>query len=375
MSEQWPHFGTEEPSVASDELGSSSTNGAEPDDATGGLDDAVADATAVQDEPAGEAPATGEITSDASSSEGAPEEAAVAVATEEADATPVDTAEIDDGATFLTDLTRAMQTTVALERVRTGEETDRRRQAHVDAVRAREGTQADRIRELATDDMKAIDAWAEGETTRIQAERDRRAAELNKDLDTSLSEHHAKIDQEIQGIETAITAYRAEVATFFEGLDRETDPVLIAQQAARRPVFPNLEAADEAAASVEAVAADEAPAVADEAVAVVEPASASASSDASDGVTVVASEGQDEPALIGVMDPAPERVQEPMSIESLAPLHDPAPEPDEHPEPVAAATGSSKGSAEPLLQTVPSHRPMSWLRRDSNGGDRSNNDA
>ena len=374
MSEQWPHFGTEEPSGASDELGSSSTNGAEPDDATGGLVDAIPDATAVPHEAAGESPTTGEITSDASSSEGVTEESAVAVVTEEADATPVDTAEIDDGATFLTDLTRAMQTTVALERVRTGEETDRRRQAHVDAVRTREATQADRIRELAADDMKAIDAWAEGETNRIKAERDRRAAELNKDLETSLSEHHAKIDREIQGIEVAITAYRTEVSTFFEGLDRETDPVLIAQQAARRPVFPNLEAADEAAGAVEAAAADQVAAVAD-ATPVADAAPVSESSDASGGVSVVASEGQDEPALIGVMDPAPERVEEPMSIESLAPLRDPAPESDEQPEPVATATGTSKGSAEPLLQTVPSHRPMSWLRRDSNGGDRSNNDA
>jgi hypothetical protein len=52
----------------------------------------------------------------------------------------------------------------------------------------------------------------------------------------------------------------------FEALDRETDPVLIAQQADKRPVFPSLEAAD-------------------------------------NGVTGAATSAESEPAVIGIMDP------------------------------------------------------------------------
>jgi hypothetical protein len=208
--------------------------------------------------------------------------------------------------------------------------------------------------------MSAIDAWADGETKRIQAERERRAAELNKDLETSLSEHHAKIDREIEIVETAIAGYRAEVATFFETLDRETDPVAIAQQAARRPVFPDLEAAGAGSvATAESEAATPA-----------ETSDAPVATDAGEAVeaAIPASEPAPEPELIGVMDPAP--APAPVSIDELAPLQEPVAESDDQPEPVAVAAGSPEASNGALLQSTPSHRPMSWLRRD-NGGDRS----
>jgi hypothetical protein len=87
-----------------------------------------------------------------------------------------------------------------------------------------------------------------------------------------------------------------------------------------------------------------------------------------------------EPAVIGVMDP--EAAAEP--VESWTAPAETSPEsatgaesaqPAEPAELMAVATGSSQGSSEPLLQSVPIHRPMSWLRRDANGGgDRSNHD-
>jgi hypothetical protein len=359
MSDKWPHFGTHESKVASEEAGSSSGNGAEPEDAVAGVDGSIGEVTASQADQADQTTAASDIADDSHASDDTPVADAVAdaddnpaaddtLAATAADgdqATAGDEGASDDGAGFLSDLARAMQTTVGLERVRTDEETERRRSAHIDGVRTREATQADRIRGLAHDDMAAIDAWADGETKRIQAERERRAAELNKDLEASLSEHHAKIEREIEGIEVAIAGYRAEVIAFFEGLDRETDPVLIAQHAARRPIFPTLASGDDAVTAAEdAVAAPEA---ADESQSVV----------------------------VGVMDPAASA--EPVSIESLAPLQDASPEPGEQAEPaqpVTAAIGSSEGGSEPLLQTVPAHRPMSWLRRDSNGGDRPNAD-
>jgi hypothetical protein len=118
-------------------------------------------------------------------------------------------------------------------------------------------------------------------------------------------------------------------------------------------VFPDLAPADEAADAVGDAAAD-----ADDAVPI--------SAEASDEIAVVAAGRSSEPELIGVMDSQPD----PASIDTWAPLQEPVSESDEQGEPVTAVSGSNQGGNGSLLQTVPSHRPMSWLRRDSNSGDR-----
>lgn len=329
MSEEWPHVGSTEATVASDDAGSSSTNGASLEDVVAAPEGSIEEATDSPAEQVDESPETPEIAAEADAPEITAEgETEIAPAAEAAGETD-----------FLTELVHAMQTTAGLERVRTSEESDRRRQAHIDAIRAREASQAERIRELAAEDMKAIEAWVAAETTRIQAERERRATELNTDLETSLSEHHAKIEREIESVETAVASYRTEVAEYFEALDRETDPVQIAHQASRRPVFPSLETTDESPTASE-------------------PATPAASA---------TTEGS-EPALVGIMDPRATR--EPN--ESWAPPVEAAPESAEQPEPVAAATGAGESNGGSLIQTVPVHRPMSWLRRDSNGGDNGN---
>jgi hypothetical protein len=189
------------------------------------------------------------------------------------------------------------------------------------------------MRELAGEDMKAIEAWVASETTRIQLERERREKDLNQDLETSLAEHHAKIEREIETVETAIATYRAEVAVFFGALDSETDPVLIAQQAARRPVFPSLDAAD-------------------------------------DATTPATTTAESEPVVVGVMDPRAARE----SIDAWVPPIEPSTEPAEQAEPVAAATGAGESNGGSMIQAMPVNRPMSWLRRDSNSGGHPNLD-
>jgi hypothetical protein len=75
----------------------------------------------------------------------------------------------------------------------------------------------------------------------------------------------------------------------FEALDRETDPVLIAQQADKRPVFPSLEAAD-------------------------------------NGVTGAATSAESEPAVIGIMDPTRRPIR---SIRGRRPSNRPSPPPQQ----------------------------------------------
>lgn len=157
-----------------------------------------------------------------------------AVASESGDAAP------DDGTAFLAELTRSMQAAAGAERKRVEDDIERRRTAHLETIAARRESEATKMRELAAEDLKAIDDWAESERQRIGRERDEKAAALQVDLDTSLTEHGATIDREIAGVEAAVAAYRSETDAFFAGLDTETDPVEIARQAGRRPRFPDL---------------------------------------------------------------------------------------------------------------------------------------
>jgi hypothetical protein len=146
----------------------------------------------------------------------------------------------DDSAAFLADLARVMQTAAAAERIRIAEESDRRRNAHLDLIRARETSEAEELQVLAEGDVKAIDTWADTEIERIQSERERRITSRRGELAQRLEDHRLLIGREVDAVEAAIAGYRTEVEVYFSRLDAETDPVAIAREAGRRPQFPEL---------------------------------------------------------------------------------------------------------------------------------------
>jgi hypothetical protein len=338
VSEQWSEFDSQKSNGGSEASGESSANGVAPESAIGvaeplGDEPETTDAESI--EPAGE---TSLSAADAATAEAAARAEAAAAATAAADSS-------DEGSEFLAELVRAMQTAAGLERARIGEDIDRRRQQQIDEVQARKASEADRMRELAAEDVQAIEAWVEVETARIQLERERRATAVREDLETSLAEHSVKIDREIETLDRAISIYRAQVEAFFDSLDGETDPILIAQKAASRPVFPAFGAAAEVAVA--------APIEATEA----EPSSAG------------------EPSVVGVMDPdaAAEPVESWAASADTSPQFDPvaaldavetdgAPARDEA-EVQAPAVSASVGGPGALLKSVPAKRPMSWLWR------------
>jgi hypothetical protein len=178
-----------------------------------------------------------------------------------------------DGGQFLAELAKAMQTTAAAEQARNAEETEQRRQSHIDAIRAREAIEAEELRELAKDDVKGIDAWSDGEIKRIKLERERRIAARREQLQIRLEDHRTVVGREVEAVEASVGAYRADIAEYFRRLESETDPVAIARYAGTRPPFPDLTAvgpgdvagttdykapASDAAAPVETVEAVEA---------------------------------------------------------------------------------------------------------------------
>jgi hypothetical protein len=275
-----------------------------------------------------------------------------------------------------------LQTTAAHERARIGEETERRRQALVDQVRAREASEVERIRELAAEDTKTIEAWVAGEKDRIRRERERRTTELNEDLELSLSEHHSKIEVEIQSVESVIATYRADVEAFFERLEGETDLVMIAQQAASRPAFPTLDAVTAHVAIDTADSAEPEPITAE--------ASPAGVDDGADGAGTGAGAAETaevtEPTLVGVMDP--EAAAEPVESWAAPPETSPEPVPagsldgaddrsaaGEQADPVTAAIGQSGGTSGSLLQSIPVSHPMGWLRRHVTSGDQTNGES
>ena len=146
-----------------------------------------------------------------------------------------------DENTFLAELARAMQATAAAEQARNAEGTEQRRQAHIDAIRAREALEAEELRELAKDDVKGIDAWSDGEIKRIKLERERRIAARRDQLQIRLEEHRNVVSREVEAVEAAIAAYKAEIEIYFRRLEAETDPVVIAKHAGTRPPFPVLD--------------------------------------------------------------------------------------------------------------------------------------
>ncbi len=147
----------------------------------------------------------------------------------------------DDSAAFLADLARVMQTAAAAERTRIVEDSERRRNAHLDLIRARETSEAEELQVLAEGDVKAIDTWADTEIERIQSERERRIIGRRGELAQRLEDHRLLIGREVDAVEAVIATFRTEVEVYFSRLDAETDPVAIAREAGRRPQFPGFD--------------------------------------------------------------------------------------------------------------------------------------
>jgi hypothetical protein len=355
MPEQ-PSSESDNASAGPEPEASFSTNGTQPEDAAASAPEVeAADATTTEDAvvaeggdaAAGSLEASADATSasaDSSSSSGAS----------------------DDPAAFLSELVRAMQTTAGAERARIASETDRRRDEHLATIQARRESAAQKMRDLAAEDLKAIDSWAEAERQRIQLERERRAAALDDDLKKSLAEHGARVDAEMERVEAAIGRHRIEVDEFFAVLDRETDPVAIAQHASRRPVFPTLDEAADAGAT---------PAASGDGTASTEPADSAKPTEAAPV----------EPTPIGVMDTHPGaklaasfaawNAATPAGAKVEAPAEPPAGETPtaeaaDAPTPVAVAHDAHDPGPGTILHAVPSGRPLSWLRRDRDSNDR-----
>jgi hypothetical protein len=305
---------------------------------------------------------------DAATDSGADAEASVAALVEapsEAEAESPD---------FLTRLADAMRQTVDAERSRSGDDIDRRRTELLAAIQTRRETEVNRMRELAADDRKSIERWADEERKRIQKERDERLAGVEADLATSLDEHGTTVDAEVERVEAAVAAHRAEVDAFFTSLGSETDPVRIAQSAGRRPTFPNLETEASAAAASGSPESDAEPVTATdqastEGSAGEDEGSPSAEDEGAELVTASADGSGASAATAGVA------VMDPIARLGLLRAGDQA---VETPSPPAVPAGAWRPSedaardrpATPVGSSSGGLNPIGWIRRKDDSSDR-----
>jgi hypothetical protein len=221
---------------------------------------------------------------------------------------------------FLADLTKAMQ--VAAESAR--EETLGRLQAEaktsVEQIHERSATEAADLRRQADDDVASVREWSKTEIARIREETDQRIAQRKATLEQEIEEHVAYIERRMEKVQGRVTAFEAEMATFFERLLAEEDPTRFAAMAENLPEPPPF--ADDVLTSTPAAEARHEPAARPKKTAAEELSHAESpmSSMAAIQAAAEAAEGTD-PVEMSVSQPEPE--PKPQAAADVAPAPEP----------------------------------------------------
>jgi hypothetical protein len=301
----------------------------------------------------------------------------------------------DDDAALMLDLADAMHSAATARHARALELVERRREAHVKAIRERAEEESATAQSQAERDVTSIVEWAEAEISRIQAEKVRRGEARERELDALLDRHRAQIEWEIEAVEDAVQAHRANLDSFYTRLSTEPDAGTIARLAADAPQLPDLESiSSNARARSVAFGATPRPAPLHEEPAPVavmdtvlpgdEPAAdmsageieieAPSMLDLSHVADTAEPEAAAEPdlELVGVMAPEAMTAEPEMSSDLIGLTEEPAEEPAEvagsyvapEPEPVEAAATPERGT---LLQAISVLRPTaSWWNHGQN---------
>ena len=144
----------------------------------------------------------------------------------------------DDAADFAIRFLRAIHDAARSYRTRLAEQLQLRRLDVMARMRDVRRAEALRARKAAAANRRGVDAWAATAQRQIKAERQRRKVEIEADLRRTLREQNQQLERRVKDVEAVLAAYRAELDTYFDAIEREQDPVTIAERARRRPPFP-----------------------------------------------------------------------------------------------------------------------------------------
>ena len=142
---------------------------------------------------------------------------------------------------FLADLTQAMRSTAETARQATIEQCQADAKAYTEKLHARTDDEAASLRKAAEADVSAIRDWSKAEMERIRVETEQRISRRRELLEQELQEYNSAIELEIERVQSRVTHFEGEVATFFEQLLQEADPTVFASMAAQMPDPPSFE--------------------------------------------------------------------------------------------------------------------------------------
>ncbi|MFL5756539.1 MAG: hypothetical protein ACJ77N_09595 [Chloroflexota bacterium] len=142
---------------------------------------------------------------------------------------------------FLADLSRAMQTAAEAAREQTLGQFQVDAKAFVELIHERTATEADALRKRADSDIAAIRDWSKAEIARIREETEQKITTRKTDLQAEIELHAARIERQIEHVQSAVAEFEGEMAAFFERLLGEDDPARFAAMAENLPEPPSFE--------------------------------------------------------------------------------------------------------------------------------------
>jgi hypothetical protein len=148
---------------------------------------------------------------------------------------------------FLADLAVAMRSAAEAGRESTVEQCRANAETYVQSLRDEGATGAGDLRKVAADDVAVIRDQSRQIAQDLRDETERRIAQRQALLASSLAEFDAAMAVGLERAERLTAAFEGELATFFERLGEESDPTVFASLAAHAPDPPDFGEPDPAA--------------------------------------------------------------------------------------------------------------------------------
>ncbi len=146
---------------------------------------------------------------------------------------------------FLADLMTAMHAAAEQAHIAALEQFQGDGRSVVDGIQARSAEQADGIRRRSDEDISGIKEWSKAEIARVREETEARIVARKAQLDHQLERHAALVEREIGKVRTQLAAFERDMEAFFAELVLVEDPSEFAARAEQMPEPPAFEPIDE----------------------------------------------------------------------------------------------------------------------------------
>lgn len=137
-------------------------------------------------------------------------------------------------------LVKAMREAAVASREETSARLSAEAAARVETIRARATTEAEGLRKRVDEDVSAIREASKAEMARVRQETEERIEARRGELAAETARHAASVDRLVGQVEHTVTAFEAEMDTFFAELLAESDPARLATLAEQAPDPPDL---------------------------------------------------------------------------------------------------------------------------------------